>query len=130
MPEPIFLSKRMILSFHRVLLAEFGGTQGVRDETLLDSALETPRASYGGTYLHTSVHAQAAAYLFHLVQNHPFVDGNKRVAYAAMRVFLNINGYRLELTQQEKYRLVIAVAEGKMNKEDIASRLKEATTDT
>lgn len=94
---------------------------------LLDSALETPQASFGGDYLHATVYAQAAAYLFHLVQNHPFVDGNKRVAYAAMRVFLEVNGYRLELSQEEKYQLVISVAEGKLRKEDIALRLKEAT---
>ena len=102
--NPIFLSKRIILGFHRALLAEFGGD-----------------------YLHATVYAQAAAYLFHLVQNHPFVDGNKRVAYAAMRVFLEVNGYRLELTQEEKYQFVMAAAEGKLNKEDIALRLKEVT---
>ena len=102
LPEPIFLSKRIVLGFHRALLAEFGGTSGIRDEGLLDSALETPQVSFGGDYLHATVYAQASAYLFHLVQNHPFVDGNKRVAYAAMRVFLEVNGYRLELMSRRK----------------------------
>jgi len=77
-------------------------------------------------YLHPTIHEQAAAYLFHLIKNHPFVDGNKRVAYATMRIFLEVNGYRLDLSQDENYELVMAVAEGRLSKEEVAANLVKA----
>ncbi len=113
----------MALQMHRALLAEFGGASGIRDEGLLESALETPQASFGGVYLYPSIYDQASAYLFHLIQNHPFVDGNKRVAYACMRVFLEVNGHRLTGSQDDKFELVMAVAEGSMSKHEVAGRL-------
>jgi death-on-curing protein len=122
-----FLSKRLVLAIHRDQINSFGGTHGLRDEGLLESALEQPKMTYGGELLHPTLLEQAAAYLFHLAQNHPFVDGNKRVAFAAMDVFLRINGVQLELSDAQAYRLVVGAASGKTTKEQIADLLRENT---
>jgi death-on-curing protein len=122
-----FLSKRLVLAIHRDQINSFGGTHGLRDEGLLDSSLEQPKATYGGELLHPTLFEQAAAYLLHLAQNHPFVDGNKRVAFAAMDVFLRINGVQLELSDAQAYRLVVGAASGKTTKEQIADLLRENT---
>jgi len=121
------LSKRLVLGFHADQIESFGGSTGIRDSGLLDSALEQPRATFDGELLHPTVFLQAAAYLFHLVKNHPFVDGNKRVAFAAMDVFLRLNGIRLNLDDEAAYRLVIDAATGSLDKEQIASLLELET---
>ncbi len=123
--EPRFLTKRVVLAAHEVLIDQFGGSHGLRDEGLLDSALAQPEASFGGQFLHPTVHDEASAYLYHLVKNHPWLDGNKRTAYAAMRVFLEINGYDLDLSQDAKYRLVMDVAEERADKEQVAAALRK-----
>lgn len=92
---------------------------------LLESALAQPKATFGGDFLHPALPEQAAAYLFHLVMNHPFVDGNKRTAFATMTTFLKMNGCRLNLSQDEAYRLVLQVIESKMSKAWLAARLAE-----
>lgn len=122
-----FLSKRLVLAIHRDLVERFGGEPGLRDEGLLDSALAQPEATFAGEPLHPDPHDQAAAYLFHLAANHPFVDGNKRVAFAAMDTSLRLNGYRLTLADDEAYELTMRVAEGKVAKDEIASILREKT---
>jgi death-on-curing protein len=122
-----FLTKRLVLAIHRDLIKQFGGELGVRDEGLLESAVEQPQASFAGELLHRSIHEQAAAYLFHLARNHPFVDGNKRMAFAAADVFLRINHLRLELSDDEAYELVMEAATGSIDKEEIAARLKRST---
>ena len=120
-----FLSKRVILGIHRDLIESFGGTHRLRDEEGLDSALAQPGATFGGTLLHPTVADQAAAYLFHLSQAHPFVDGNKRVAFAAMDVFLRLNGYQLNLSDEEAYELTMAVARGEIGKEEITTAITD-----
>jgi death on curing protein len=122
-----FLSKRLVLAIHRDLIERFGGEAGLRDEGLLDSALAQPEATFGGKLLHANVHDQAAAYLFHLSSDHPFVDGNKRVAFAAMDTFLRLNGHRLTLSDEDAYGLTIGVAEGKVGKTEIAAILKKSS---
>jgi death on curing protein len=124
---PKFLSKRLVLAIHRDQIETFGGRVGIRSEALLDSALEQPRATFGGELLHKTILEQAAAYLFHLSSNHPFVDGNKRTAFAAMDVFLRINGYRLELSDAETYELVMDVSSGAMKKEALTKAIRRAT---
>lgn len=114
-----FLSYSQVIDIHQDQIESLGGTSGVRDEGLLDSALAQPQASFGGEFLHPTIHEQAAAYLFHLAKNHPFVDGNKRTAFAVMDTFLNLNGYRLNLSQDEAYNLVMQVATGEMFKEEL-----------
>jgi death on curing protein len=125
-----FLTKRLVLGIHRDQIEHFGGRPGIRDQTLLDSALEQPRATFGGTLLHPTVHEQAAAYLFHLVNNHPFVDGNKRVSFAAMDVFLRLNGLRLELSNEAAYDLVIGAAKSELDKEAISEIIRANTSST
>src|SRR5262245_50033502 len=95
MPEassPRFLSRDEVLEIHRQQIERFGGRPGVRDVGLLDSALAMPAAGIGGERLHGDAYEMAAAYLFHLAKNHPFFDGNKRVAAHSAYVFLSLNG--------------------------------------
>ena len=107
------------MRIHDTLIERFGGTAGVRDVGLLASALAAPQASFGGQFLNASLPEMAAAYLIGLVQNHPFVDGNKRTAYAGTATFLRLSGHRLGLTQEAKFELVLGVAEGRLNKTEV-----------
>ncbi len=120
-----FLEIADILEIHQILIEEFGGMSGVRDEGLLESALSQPKASFFGELLHPTIHEQAAAYLYHIAKNHPFLDGNKRTAYGAMEAFLRLNGYNLDLSNQEAYNMVIQVAQGEMSKEELSSLLEQ-----
>jgi len=88
---PRFLSVQRVLALHSLQLKLFGGSEGVRDQSLLESAIAMPATSFGGQYVHADLAEMAAAYLFHLNKNHPFIDGNKRTATAAALVFLKLN---------------------------------------
>jgi death on curing protein len=116
--EPIFLSLENILSIHARMIAEFGGAEGVTDRGMLESAVAMPTASFAGEFLHGSLPAMAAAYLFHICKNHPFVDGNKRTAIVAAEVFLNINGAQLDVSNEDLKRLCLGVAAGEISKEE------------
>ena len=109
------LSKEQVLQLHDALLEEFGGTAGVRDDGLLESALNAPFATFGGQYLYPSVQAKAAQLGFGLVCNHPFTDGNKRIGMYVMLTFLEVNGIRLECTNEEVVEVGLAVASGTMD---------------
>lgn len=111
---------------HDDQIASFGGTLGLRDEGLLDSALAQSQAMFGQQWLHPTIPEQAAAYLYHLAMNHPFVDGNKRTAFAVMDTFLRVNGYRLTLTDDAAYELVLWVVQGQLDKAGIAGELADA----
>lgn len=113
---PAFLSIGQVLAIHRRMIEEFGGDPTVRDAGLLESAIAMPAAGMGGRFLHKGVAAMAAAYLFHLCRNHPFVDGNKRTALVAAEVFLVANGYRLAATNAELERLTLGVAACEISK--------------
>ena len=102
-------------------IRRYGGTYGVRDIGLLSSALAMPAASFEGKYLHKDLYEQAAAYAFHICQNHPFVDGNKRTGLATALVFLSINGVELDDPNEELYRLMMDVSGKGKPKTDIAS---------
>ncbi len=125
MQTPEFLETSDVLTIHQILVEQFGGMLGVRDEGLLESALSQPKATFFGALLHPTIHEQAAAYLFHIAKNHPFIDGNKRTAYGAMEAFLRLNRYNLTLTNDEAYDLVMRVAQGQMSKEEIAVFLQK-----
>lgn len=114
-----FLTKRLVLAIHRDQIDSFGGKLGIRSEEALDSALAQPKATFGGKLLHPSIAEQAAAYLFHLVQGHLFIDGNKRAGLAAMDTFLRANGRTLELSDEDLFALVMSVAAGVIKKEDL-----------
>ncbi len=114
--EPVWMMKVAVLAFHLRQLTEHGGGEGVRDEGLLDSALDWPRNKFA--YEEPDLFALAAAYAYGIATNHPFVDGNKRTAYVTALTFLRINGWRVEASQTEKYETFIALAAGEL-KEDV-----------
>lgn len=121
MQIPRFLSNSQVIAIHLRQVDRFGGTAGIRDNGLLDSALAQPQATFGGELLHHTIHEQAAAYLFHLVKNHPFVDGNKRTGFAVAIAFLALNGYNINLSEEEAYNLVMQVAQGEITKEKLSA---------
>ncbi|MCL2130454.1 MAG: type II toxin-antitoxin system death-on-curing family toxin [Treponema sp.] len=100
-------------------IRHYGGIYGVRDLNLLSSAIYMPESSFGGQYLHESIPAMAAAYIFHICQNHPFLDGNKRAALASSLVFLDIIGYEFNCKEEELYNEVISVAKGETKKQEL-----------
>jgi len=124
LPTPNFVSKSMVLSIHTRQIERFGGTPGVRDEGLLESALAQPQATFGGQFLHPTISEQAAAYLYHIAMNHPFIDGNKRTAFAVTDTFLRLNGCALNLTDDGVYDLVMRVARGTMTKEELSTEFE------
>lgn len=126
MPTPEFLTLQEVLALHQELIDSFGGSSGTRDMGLLESALAQPEATFAGQLLHPEIHEQAAAYLYHLAMNHPFVDGNKRTAFAVMDTFLRLNCYSLKLTDAQAYELVMAITQGEMSKAELVDRLSKA----
>jgi death-on-curing protein len=118
--EPAFLTLDEVLALHADQVERYGGAAGVRDLGLLESALAAPRATFGGGLLHATLPEMAAAYLFHLVRNHPFVDGNKRAGLAAGIAFLGLNDLWLEAGEDELVGLVVGVAEGEVGKAEVA----------
>jgi len=124
LPTPNFVSKSMVLSIHARQIERFGGTPGVRDEGLLESAFAQPQATFGGQFLHPTISEQAAAYLYHIAMNHPFIDGNKRTAFAVTDTFLRLNGCALNLTDDRAYDLVMRVARGTMTKEELSTEFE------
>ncbi len=114
------LDKKTLLIFHKDQLERYGGKQGLRDEGLLESALAQPQASFGGDYVHEDIYQMAAAYGFHICQNHPFFDGNKRTALISMYLFLYVNGYKLIADKKSLFALVMDLANGKVTKEELS----------
>ncbi|MDO5020387.1 MAG: type II toxin-antitoxin system death-on-curing family toxin [Lachnospiraceae bacterium] len=111
------LSKEQILMLHSQLIEEYGGSDGVRDYNLLDSALENPFQSFGGEELYPTLQAKAARLGYGLIKNHCMIDGNKRIGTHAMLVFLAINGIELDYTQKELYETILAIADGSLEYE-------------
>lgn len=113
------LTKEQILLLYRALTQETGGADGLRDEGLLESALEAPFQSFGETDAYPSIQQKAARLGFGLIRNHAFIDGNKRIGAHAMLVFLSLNGIELTYTQSELSDLILAVAAGTKNFDDM-----------
>jgi death-on-curing protein len=128
-----YLSLREILTLHERIAAGSGGGVGVRDLGLLESAIAQPRQSFDGADLHPSTIDKAAALGFSLISNHPFVDGNKRVGHAALEVFLILNGYELNASIDEQERVILAVAAGRLTREEfgrwVADHVIEAASE-
>lgn len=122
--EPAFLTLEEVLAQHAEQLRRYGGTPGLRDEGLLRSALAQPESGFGGQWLHEDLAAMAAAYGFHLAQNHPLVDGNKRVAAACALLFLALNGRRVVAEPGRFADIILAVAAGTATKDDLATWLR------
>lgn len=121
------LSKRFVVHVQSQLIDTFGGSHGVRDEGLLESALAQSSMTFGGVDLHTDIHEAAASYAFHLAKNHPFVDGNKRVAATAMGVFLRINGHEAKFEEVALYDAILSVIDGRWDKTKLAQWLRNVT---
>lgn len=113
------LSKKQILMLHTQLIQQTGGSEGVRDYNLLDSALETPFQSFGGDELYPTIQAKAARLGYGVIKNHCMIDGNKRIGTHSMLVFLALNGIELKYMQKELYETILDVAAGKIEYEDL-----------
>jgi death-on-curing protein len=124
MVSPRFLTLSEVLLILEDQIRRYGGDFGVRDLSLLSSALAMPEAQFSGAYLHETIFDQAAAYAFHICQNHPFVDGNKRVGLASALVFLDLNGYEINDPDEELYDLMMSVAAGRTRKAEIAAAFR------
>ena len=113
------LTKTQILKMHSLLIQETGGSDGVRDEGLLDSALNLPFQSFDGEDIYKTIQAKAARLGFSLINNHPFADGNKRIGILAMLVFLEMNGIEIICTDEELVELGLGVADGSVSYKDL-----------
>ena len=118
--EPVFLTLAEIIEIHEYQIERFGGSDGLRGLDLLNSAIGMPSSSFNGKYLHPTIPDMAAAYLFHIVGNHPFLDGNKRVGTMSALVFLEMNGYDFNASDDELTAVVLLVASGKMLKDELS----------
>jgi len=116
--RPAFLIVDHVLAIHHRMITEFGGEAGVRDRGLLESAVALPASRFEGKFLHDGIPAMAAAYLFHLCMNHPFVDGNKRTGLAVAEIFMLLNDRILDAANQELEELTLGVAGGEISKEE------------
>ena len=123
--EPLFLTLAEITEIHDYQIEFFGGSDGLRSQDMLKSAAGMPSSSFGGNYLHPTVPGMAAAYLFHLVENHPFLDGNKRVGTMSALVFLELNGYDFDASDEELTDVVLQVASGKMPKDVLSAFFRQ-----
>ncbi|MGN1432846.1 MAG: type II toxin-antitoxin system death-on-curing family toxin [Ruminococcus sp.] len=110
----IVLSKEQILLMHKQLIDETGGLDGVRDEALLDSAINAPFHKFDGKDLFPTVQQKAARLCFGIIKNHAFIDGNKRIGTHTMLVFLALNGIEIDYTQKELYQIILDLSSGKL----------------
>jgi len=115
-----YLTLEQILEMHATLVQKFGGLQGVRDANLLISAVETPKGAMFGDDLYPTVYDKAAVYLFHIIRNHPFNDGNKRTGFAVAYLFLKANKVPIRFEDEVYEEFVVEIAKGKKTKEEIA----------
>jgi death on curing protein len=125
MNPTFFLTLDEVLSLHEDQIRRYGGRRGVRDLGLLSSAIGMPGSTFEGVFLHNDIFEMAAAYLFHIARNHPFVDGNKRTALAAALTFLWLNGFRLMADETALTDLVVSIAAGEATKAEAAVFLKD-----
>lgn len=125
MAEFLFLSLAEVIAVHADQIKRYGGQDGVRDLGLLESALAQPEASFAGQWLHGDVYEMAAAYAFHLCQNHPFIDGNKRAALASALIFLELNGMSVRDREGSLKEAMLQIASGRMDKPSFGCLLRQ-----
>jgi death-on-curing protein len=125
-----YLTLGEVVAMHRAVLEISGGASGIRDLGALESALAQPRASFGGVDLHASLHAKAAALGFSPALNHPFLDGNKRVAHAAIEAFLTLTGFEIDAAVDDQERLMLHLAAGKVTREQLTDWLEASQVDS
>lgn len=122
--EPLFLDTEDVIELHATQLEIYGGSPGLQDRGLLESAVAQPQTSFAGEFAHDGLFAMAAAYLFHIVSNHAFVDGNKRAGVLSAVVFLDVNGISINHPSEALYELTMGVAEGRIEKPAVAAELE------
>ncbi len=122
--KPIHLTVKRVQEIHQQAIDRFGGSDGIRDYSLLESAVSAPQATFGGDSLYKDLIEIAAAYLFYLCRNHPFIDGNKRAALGACIVFLKINGFKPKADGPEWESLALDVAASRLNRDQTTERLR------
>lgn len=123
-----FLTFDDVLILHELQLERYGGATGIRDRSLLESAINMPQASFDGAFMHTNIFEMAAAYAFHIAENQPFVDGNKRTALAAALVFLDWHSVDVNDPGEELYQAMIGLAEKRLDKAGLAKLFKKLST--
>lgn len=119
-----FLSYEQILFIHKNQIQNYGGMYSIRDKNLLKSAIVQPKITFKGKYLHVNIFQMAAAYLFHIVNNHPFIDGNKRTGLVVALVFLEMNNVLVNESNEKMEKIVLKIAQEKMDKAKISIWLK------
>jgi death on curing protein len=120
-----FLTLSEVLLIYEDQIRRYGGTYGVRDLSLLSSAIYVPQATFDKKFLHETIPEMAAAYAFHICENHALVDGNKRVALASALVFLDINGYDFDCPEDEIYKILINVSKNEMKKKELVEKFTQ-----
>lgn len=123
--EIYFLDLNELKIIHKYQIDKYGGLHGLRDQNLLDSAVNYPQAMFGQQYLHTDIYSMAAAYMYAIIKNHPFVDGNKRSGFMAAIVFLAYNDFFIDAKDDELFDLAISIALSKITEKEIAVFLQE-----
>ena len=118
------LYPKQVLYLYQQIIQQSGGSVGLRDQGLLESAIYRPQASFGGHDLYLDLFSKAAALGHSIISNHPFVDGNKRVGFEVMRLMLRLNGYDLRASVEAKFDFVTEIAKGKLTEQAIADWLK------
>ena len=121
----IYLHKQQILKLHNRTINEFGGIHGIRDERMLDSALANPLQTFAGFDLYPTCVDKAVQLCYGLIKNHPFLDGNKRIALHSMLILISINGLKIECAHDELIDIIFKVADGSFNSSDLLQLLKE-----
>src|SRR5512135_2647648 len=124
MKKIVFLTLAEVIEIHADQIKQYGGRDGIRDINLLSSAVAVPHATFSGDFLHRDIFEMSAAFAFHVSQNHPFVDGNKRTALASALVFLEINSIDISDPDETLYESMIKIASGKMTKEEFSLVLR------
>lgn len=121
MDDILFLTFFEVLEIHDNQIELYGGSLGIRDQGLLFAALAQPEATFDGSFLHPDIYSMAAAYLYHLIQNHPFIDGNKRVGTVSSLVFLEFNDYELDVDEDTLENTIMETASGNISKEELTN---------
>ncbi len=121
----IVLAKEQIITMHSMLISETGGIDGLRDVSLLESAIKAPFQSFEGTELYPTIYQKASRLGFGIIKNHPFIDGNKRIGAHTMLVFLSLNGIEIESTQKSLYEIILGVADDRVSFEEFTDWIIE-----
>ena len=115
----IILTKAQVIAIHSILVKKSGGLDGVRDDNLLESALQAPFQTFGGEELYPTIQKKAACLCFGLINNHSFVDGNKRIGILSMMTFMELNGISISCSNEELIKLGLGVASNELDKEEL-----------